>query len=250
MDLALRDLFLQRWQRFFPGAELPICFQHSHDAGRAERKQPPAGWSCLLGDLIAVRRGTPRAFAIDSIGCSGGKRYLGFDAPLRPHFEHFLSCGIPGKVEGERYKRSPELVARIMAAQPRLEAPAPWARFTRWDQLQEEDEPQVVIFFATPDALAGLFTLANFREEDRNGGVCTPFCAGCGAIVEQPLREARGERQRAVLGMFDVSARPFVPADRLSFAVPWARFARMAEDMEESFLITDSWKKLLKRIER
>lgn len=27
-----------------------------------------------------------------------------------PNFEYFLSCGIPGKLEGERYKKTPELV--------------------------------------------------------------------------------------------------------------------------------------------
>jgi len=32
-----------------------------------------------------------------------------------PHFEYFLSCGIPGKLEGERYKKSPELVKEFRA---------------------------------------------------------------------------------------------------------------------------------------
>jgi hypothetical protein len=48
--------------------------------------------------------------------------------------------------------------------------------------------------------------------------------------------------------MFDVSARPFVPADVLSFAVPMKKFIGMIDNMEESFLITGSWKKVQKRI--
>jgi len=48
--------------------------------------------------------------------------------------------------------------------------------------------------------------------------------------------------------MFDVSARPFVPKEILSFAAPWKKFTRMIENMEESFLITQSWERVKKRI--
>lgn len=56
------------------------------------------------------------------------------------------------------------------------------------------------------------------------------------------------ERPRAVLGMFDPSARPCVPKDYLSFAVPMKKFVRMIDYMEESFLIKQTWKKVLKKI--
>ena len=49
--------------------------------------------------------------------------------------------------------------------------------------------------------------------------------------------------------MFDVSARPFVPGGVISFATPMAKFARMIENMDESFLITGSWAKVRHRIE-
>jgi len=51
-----------------------------------------------------------------------------------------------------------------------------------------------------------------------------------------------------VIGMFDVSARPYVPKETLSFAVPMNKFRCMVDDMEQSFLITDSWAKVRKRI--
>ena len=53
---------------------------------------------------------------------------------------------------------------------------------------------------------------------------------------------------RSVLGMFDVSARPWVQKDLLSFAVPMNKFARMVDNMEESFLITPSWARVRARI--
>jgi len=48
--------------------------------------------------------------------------------------------------------------------------------------------------------------------------------------------------------MFDVSARPFVPRDMLTFAAPMSKFTRMIDNMEESFLITPSWAEVQKRI--
>jgi hypothetical protein len=63
-----------------------------------------------------------------------------------------------------------------------------------------------------------------------------------------PYQEIQRERQRGVIGMFDVSARPCVDRNELTFAVPMEKFARMVHDMEESFLITPSWDKVRGRL--
>jgi hypothetical protein len=78
--------------------------------------------------------------------------------------------------------------------------------------------------------------------------VFCPFGAGCGSIIQYPYQEARSDAPRAVLGLFDVSARPYLPPDMLSFSVPMGKFERMMDDMDESFLITPSWAKIQKRI--
>ncbi|UCD58900.1 MAG: DUF169 domain-containing protein, partial [Candidatus Hydrogenedentota bacterium] len=118
-----------------------------------------------------------------------------------------------------------------------------------WDKIDAEDEPRAVIFLAPPDVISGLFTLANFSSLDPQG-VITPFSSGCGSIISYPLAEGESENPRAVLGMFDVSARPFVKENVLSFAAPMKKFVRMVGDMDESFLITGSWKKVSRRIEK
>ncbi len=106
-----------------------------------------------------------------------------------------------------------------MKNSPRFKAPARFIVFKRWDKLESPDEPEVVIFFAKPDVLSGLFTLANFEETEPNG-VFTPMGAGCNSIVQQPYLEKSSMRPRGVIGMFDVSARPFVNWDELTFSVP------------------------------
>lgn len=247
MDLATRDSFAQLWQQYFNRSELPIAFFYTNESGHAEEVPTAESWACLIESLSGVREGRPLAFKAESIGCPGGKRYTGFTQKLMPNFEYFLSCGVPGKMEGERYKKAPELVKEAMKHMPPFAAPARFIVFKRWDLLQESDNPEVVIFFALPDVLSGLFTLANFDEGDPNG-VIAPFGSGCSSIVLHPYLEGKSHHPRAVIGMFDVSARPFVPANLLSFAVPFGKFSQMIANMDESFLITASWRKVQGRI--
>ena len=247
MDMEIKDKFIELSKKYFNNVELPITFYYSDTGEQAELVRPGSVSRCVIGALAEVRNGRSFSFNAHSIGCPGGKRYLGFAEGLMPGFEYFLSCGIPGRVEGERYKKSPELVKEIMKNWPALRAPKSFIVFKRWDKLSQEDEPEVVIFFAQPDVLAGLFTLVNF-DESKPEGVITPMGSGCSSIVSYPYLEKDSPHPRAVIGIFDPSARPYVPNDTLSFAVPMKRFVTMIGNMEESFLITNTWKSLQKRI--
>lgn len=248
LDQEFREKFINLWQRYFPGAELPITFYYTDREYDAEMVPPAHKQSCFICELAQVRRGKSLLFDCEALGCGGAQRYLGFVQELRPNFEYFLSCGIEGELEGERYKKTPELVLEIMRRMPVVKAPHPYIIFKRWDRLEDLDNPEVVIFFAGGDVLSGLFTLANFDRVDPDG-VFAPFAAGCGSIVHYPHLESEADNPRAVLGLFDVSARPCVETNSLSFAVPIVKFRSMVENMEESFLITGSWKKVQKRIE-
>jgi hypothetical protein len=246
MERGLRERFRAAWERYFPGAELPIGFWYTNgDAGVQLAKTSEID-RCLMANLERVRAGTPMRFSVDSIGCPGGRRYCGFSETLMPQFNYFLSHGIPGKVEGERYKKTPELVAEVMAHAPKLKAPGTSIVFKPWDHLTDTDDPAAVIFVATPDVLAGLFTLANFDEAEQIG-VIAPFGAGCGTVVLYPYLEQQREHPRCVLGAFDPSARPYVPANTLTFAAPMKKFVTMVADMDESFLITPTWSEVTRR---
>jgi hypothetical protein len=247
MDRELRDKFQRLWAEYFPKAELPIAFYYTNDAAGLERAPEPHEHHCVIADLGAVRKGESLCFGVSSLGCQGAKRYFGFSQVLMPGFEHFLSCGIPGKLEGERYKKSPEIVLEMMKNAPVFVARKQFIVFKRWDGLEDDDSPEAVIFFARPDVLSGLFTLSGFDEADPYA-VVAPFSAGCGSIVQYPCLEQAKERPRAVLGMFDVSARPWVQKDILTFAVPMRKFTRMIENMDESFLITHSWERVRARL--
>jgi uncharacterized protein (DUF169 family) len=248
MDIKLKEKFISLWVKYFGNVELPIVFYYSDSENDAENMTKSEKWGCFIGELAKVRKGRSLAFDRDSISCGGGKKYLGFTNKLRPGFEFFLSCG-NAEIEGERYLQSPELVEKFLKNASWIPAKGTKIVFKRWDMLLEEDEPEVVIFFAKPDVLAGLFTLAGFDSEDLNGTVA-PFGSGCASIVQYPLAESKKAKPKAVIGMFDVSARPFVQENVLSFAIPVKRFEEMVSYMEESFLATKSWEKVRKRINK
>lgn len=246
MDQNIKDNFTEKWRKYFHNAELPVAYFYA-DEIKEEVSYKPSSFHCIFDEFSRARSGETLVFSADTPMCAGGKRYMGFSTTLRANFDYFLSCGIPGKVKGERYKKSPEIVNEIMKGQPPVPAPGRYIVFKRWDKLTTNDNPDAVVFFAVPDVLSGLFTLANFDEVDRNA-VITPFGSGCSSVVYYPMIECRSENQRAVMGMFDVSARPYVNSAELTITIPYPKFLRMINNMDESFLITGSWEVIADRI--
>ena len=130
---------------------------------------------------------------------------------------------------------------------PPLKAPKKYLIFKRWDFLTENDDPQVVFFFCTPDVLAGLHGLANY-DTMTPYGVITPFCSGCEMLVAFPMKELKSDDPRAVIGLLDPSARGWVKQDILSFSIPWPKFQSMLENMDDCFLNTGIWGNIRKRL--
>ncbi len=248
MNLELKHKFLELWKKYFNNAELPITVYFSEKENGVEKAIPQKGWSCLISELAKVRKGQSVCYSEEALKCGGARRYLGYAPEMRENFEYFLSCGIPSEMEGERYKQTPEIVLETQKLLQILPSKDKYVIFKRWDMIEELDNPDVVIFFATPDVLSGLFTLSNFDTVKPGAGVFTPFSAGCGSIIHYPYLEKDKETPRAVIGMFDPSARPCVPKEVLTFAIAMNRFEKMVNYMEESFLITDTWKEVKDRI--
>jgi uncharacterized protein (DUF169 family) len=247
MDLDLKNDFLRKWEKYFGIAALPLVYFYTDDPRNATLVSNTKGWSCIICELAKVRNGESLAYDEPGLRCGGSKRYLGYAEGMRPNFEYFLSCGIPGKMEGERYIRTPEMVREMMQQMENIPAGGKYIVFKRWDKLEEDDDPEAVIFFASPDVLSGLFTLANF-DEVNGDGVIAPFGSGCGSIIYRTYQQRDHEHPKAVLGMFDCSARPCVPKETLSFSIPMKKFINMVRYTDESFLITKTWETVRTRI--
>ncbi len=229
--------------------ECPVLFRYVDDLPPGTLLPPEGTHVCLFALLAKTRaEGRPVALSGSHYGCAGGGFYLGFLESPREGIEYFLSCGIPGTLEGERYLKTPELARARIARAPVRPAKRKYGLFTRADGPPHAEAPEVVVFFANPDQVAGLHMLGGFDRDGDDDAVIAPFSSGCGAIVAHPLAEASRPRPRAVLGLFDPSARPFVDANLLTFAVPYAMFERMARNVPESFLTTRTWGAIRKRI--
>ena len=247
MDNSLKEKFQGLWNKYFPQTELSLVLYYT-DKKTVKDNDPKKSGSCLIACLNKVRKGTSLRFNKDTIGCPGGRRFARFSPEISKNFEYFLSCGIPGVMEGERYKQSPELVKNWIKDSPPYRASCTQLVFKRWDLLEEDDDPEVVIFFAKPDVISGLFTLANYDLS--YDGVIAPFGSGCSSIIMYPILEGEKVEPRCVFGMFDPSARPYVECDTLTFAAPMNRFIQMVENMTESFLITPTWEKIKKKLKQ
>jgi uncharacterized protein (DUF169 family) len=247
MEKKLKEEFLSQWAKYFKDSPLPIAFFFADEPGNVEVADPGKEWSCIICELAQVRKGKSLAWNEPVTRCGGARRFLGFTDGLRPNFEYFLSCGIPEKMQGERYIRTPEMAKEFIKKHLPIPSKGKYIIFKRWDLLEESDEPEAVIFFATPDVLSGLFTLSIFDEPDGNG-VIAPFGSGCSATIYHPYHQNHSENPKAILGMFDPSARPCVPKDTLSFTIPMRKFEKIIGYMDETFLITETWETVKKRL--
>ena len=229
--------------------EPPLGVYYTND--KPEGVTPKPGIHlCMIGFLKKARKkGKTVYFDKSHFGCPGGAYYMGFRESPMPNIEYFLSCGIPGEMEGERYIKTPELARDFFSKMQPRHASATYCVFKPIEKFGGDEKPEVVVFFGPPDILSGLFTLTNYTLE-RTDAVFTPFGSGCSTILTYPLKEAEKENPRAILGMFDVSARPMVEKDVLTFAMPYSVFLKLLANMADSFLQTESWKKVLQRIQK
>jgi uncharacterized protein (DUF169 family) len=186
MKTGLKQQFIERWNKYFPEVALPIAFYYSDNPGLAKLFRTSTQ-HCMIEDLAPIRKGESLCFDTKSVACFGGKQCLGFTQNQMPNIEYFLSCGIPGKLEGERLVISPELAKELINYMSTFTAPGKFLVFKRWDFLEEGDDPQVVIFFAQPEVLSGLYMLANYDEPSGEAVFC-PWGSGCSSIVQFPLK--------------------------------------------------------------
>jgi len=90
MDMELKERFLTLWAQHFDGAQLPFCLFYTDDDTCERLLRPIKGRMCMIGQLANVLRSEDLAFVNETVGCPGGRRYLGFDQGLMPNFEFSL----------------------------------------------------------------------------------------------------------------------------------------------------------------
>jgi hypothetical protein len=227
-----------------------IIFTDQKPQGALQFKEDQRG--CLIPMLVTAARGKTAVFDRDTVPCRGGMAGLEFGAYSNPEaLAYFLSVGGgPSGREGEGYKKTPELAREAMRGLPYTDAPETYRVFRPLNVLDPDldgETPRVVVFLANADQISALVTLANYGRPT-NDNVIVRFAAGCQSCCLLPDQLNHEEPLRAVLGMTDISARPYVPADVLSFAVPWPMLLEMEGNVRGSFLDRKDWQKVKARL--
>ncbi|MBP1764034.1 MAG: putative ArCR [Firmicutes bacterium] len=209
-------------------------------------------WGCVAAMMTAAMKGRTIAFSRKTFGCLGGGVGLGFGnmyVRFPGGFPQFLSTGSgEGYPPGEAYKKTPELAQNFVDGLPLTDIPEQFVVFkplTEVDPAQEE--PKVIVFYANPDQLSALIVLTNYNRSG-NENVAIPFAAGCQSFCLLPFQESFKDQPRAVVGMADISARPIIDADLLSFSVSLSLFKELESNVQGSFLDKHAWEKVAKRI--
>lgn len=219
-------------------------------AGAIDWQAVFGNFTCTLGLIwLARKKKVPAYISAERFGCPGAGFWLGFIKPQTEAIIHYVSGGIPGHMHGELYIDCPDTLRRIFADIDPRPAPARFCVIKPISQFTDDEEPESVIFFARPESLCGLHQLAAFVTQDPDV-VASPWSSGCGGIGAWPQRYKLLGQNRAVLGGWDPSARKFYKTDELSFTVPYPMFTDMVRRHGESFLKTDTWTNVRKKIAR
>ncbi len=210
----------------------------------------PKNSRCVIGVLrLARKKKLPVVIMNHENLCPGGAVYMNMEGAVSDFIPAFVSTGMEGVFEGERYCKSPDIVKQYLELVALKADPLPYRVFKPLDMLDENDSPEAVIFFETPDVLSGLFTLVQF-ETSESDSIIAPFGAGCAGVYTWVKRYLEEGKERAVIAGFDPSARPFLAPDELSFSMPYSLFKRLMACYRDSFLFTHSWQTIKKRIEK
>jgi len=207
-------------------------------------------FSCVIGNIWRARKKRTAAyFDAERFGCPGGAFWLGYMKPQTETIIHYVSTGVPGRMEGELYCDSPDHLRRIFDDIDPRPAPKRFCVVKPFSLFSPHEDPELVAFFARPESLCGLHQLAAFVTNDPEV-VASPWGAACTGLITWPLKYLAEGQNKAVLGGWDPSARKFFKTDELSFTVPNAMFSQMLERFEHSFLTTKTWGIVQKKIHR
>lgn len=232
-----KNEFIRNLKNAFGNYELPIAIWYSEKAVAEEEKTR----GCFIKYLKPAREGNIVSFSLETISCPGAKLYCGFTGTA-PFIPTFVS-------EKERYKETPEMVTDFIDDLNMPDKSEKFLNFASIDKIDNFDNVEALIFFATPDVLTGLVSWALYDTNEPDA-VSVPFGSGCSSMVSQTIVENQKNGHRVFLGLFDPSVRPQVEPNILSFAVPMSRFKKMYYTFNDSCLNgAHAWNKVKERIE-
>ena len=222
-------------------SDSPIGFYYTDTEPLGAVYPKKKGRVCIYPFLNQARRGKTVYFSKEWRVCRGGAFYLGYKKALMKGIGCFLSNGIPGRLEGERFKKTPELGDETVGCFKYVPAGGDYIVFKPVSKFTPDEPLEAIIIFGNADVMGAMVVMANYARPGTNA-VIVQFSSGCYSIVTEPRIQAKEGDPRAVLGSFDVACRPYLDPNTMTFTAPGDMMWDMAMDMEESFLGLNPWK--------
>lgn len=195
----------------------------------------------LNGQTLILKRG--------ATGCNGFNCNAGFndEMPDIPGgYGLFLSYGAGnGFRPGERLKCNPEIAENFFSKLPKNVMDNYNA--IQVEPYNEDLNPDIVISFVTPDQLAALSYLHEFRYTEYDN-IIAATAAGCASVFRIPFSEQNKSKPRAVIGNIDIASRPYMDKNLIAFTVVGKDFKNMIKDLDDCFIHSPFWSILRKRI--
>lgn len=205
------------------------------------------GAGCIIPLIFSSAVGQTVAIDKDSTGWDCSAFFLGYKDWIFTGIECFLTDGSVFGRNGERFiKTKSQAKAFVKSFEPK-EINNKVTIFKPLEEFKNDEYPEVVIFFATPDELSGLVYLLHYNAPNSDDIVVTGFNSGCGSIVTLPMRYKSEGKKKSVWGMHDISARLRLPGNLMTISMPVDLLMEIVDEMDNCFLITDNWEKIKER---
>jgi uncharacterized protein YceK len=225
----------------------PIGMMFSDIVPEDSKRFVKKGAGCIVPLIFSSAKGQTVAIDKDSTGWDCSAFYLGYKNWIFEGIECFLTDGFIFGRSGERFIKTKKQAKDFVESFRPKEINNKVTVFKPLEDFKDGENPLVVIFFASPDELSGLVYLLHYNSPDKDDIVITRFISGCGSIVTLPMRYNLEGKKKAVMGMHDISARLRLPKDIMTLAMPFELMNDLCNEIDNSFVITDNWKKIKER---
>lgn len=256
----------------------PVVLLKSDEKPEGARQAKPDTYYCIMAMFAqATKNGKTVAFDRKTYGCPGARAGLGFGTDYDkvmggyPTFSAFFSKGLEDAedkaaykgfsekmnphvrnklIQGERFHTSREKALKWISEElPVYDFPEKYRIIKPLAELEGRETPESVIFTVNPVQLTALVTLAGSIRRGINSMV-TPQGAACQMLGAYVFAEAEKDDPSAVLGLLDLAARDnlrkILPADVLTFTVPWKLFLDLEEEAKNGIFKSPLWTNMLR----
>jgi hypothetical protein len=225
----------------------PIGLMFSNIIPENAKRFMKKGAGCIVPLIFSSAKGQNVAIDKDSTGWDCSAFYLGYKDWIFEGIECFLTDGIVFGRNGERFiKTKSQAKAFVESFKPK-EINTKVTIFKSLEEFKDNEKPEIVIFFVTPDELSGLVYLLHYNSPNMDDIVITRFISGCGSIITLPMKIKLEGSKKAVIGMHDISARLRLPKEIMTLAMPIDLLNDIYIEIDDSFVITNNWERIKER---